>query len=77
MIWPVYSPPFARRATHDSFGSPCLTGILHAPVVSIVIWSQFMGDRKYLTAEEVAERCILAPLLDAEGEEGKNHRSTN
>jgi len=36
-----------------------------------------MGDRKYLTAEEVAERCILAPLLDAEGEEGKNHRSTN
>jgi Helix-turn-helix domain len=35
---------------------PCLTGILHAPVVLIVIWSEDMGDRKYLTAEEVAAR---------------------
>jgi Helix-turn-helix domain len=57
MIWPTYSPPFACRCpTHDSFGFPGLTGILHAPVVPAVIWSQFMGDRKYLTAEEVAER---------------------
>jgi hypothetical protein len=29
---------------------------LHDPIVRIVIWSEGMGDRKYLTAEEVAER---------------------
>jgi hypothetical protein len=29
---------------------------LNAPVVPIVIWSEGMGDRKYLTAEEVSER---------------------
>jgi Helix-turn-helix domain len=33
-----------------------LIGILNAPIVSIVIWSEGMGDRKYLTAEEVAQR---------------------
>jgi hypothetical protein len=32
------------------------TGILNAPIVSIVIWSEGMGDRQYLTAEEVALR---------------------
>jgi Helix-turn-helix domain len=32
------------------------TGILNAPIVSIVVWSEGMGDRKYLTTEEVAQR---------------------
>lgn len=44
------------------FGCPrlirvlCLTGIFNAPVVLIVTWSDGVGDRKYLTAEEVAGR---------------------
>jgi Helix-turn-helix domain len=47
-----------RRPLH--YPSPIrvqyLTGILNAPIVSIVIWSEAMGDRKYLTADEVAQR---------------------
>jgi len=49
----AYSPPFAGRCT---IRVRCLTGILNAPVVPIVTWSEGMGDRKYLTAEEVAQR---------------------
>jgi hypothetical protein len=47
-----------RRPLH--YPSPIrvqyLTGILNAPIVSIVSWSEGMGDPKYLTAEEVAQR---------------------
>jgi hypothetical protein len=34
----------------------CAPGILNAAVVPNVIWSEGMGDRKDLTAEEVSER---------------------
>jgi len=47
-----------RRLLH--YPSPIrvqyLTGILNAPIVSIVSWSEGMGHPKYLMAEEVAQR---------------------